>query len=155
MAGMDAALSALLTAVGAPAIEDGAEVLDLAVVPAGSLEERPAASADVVLAADALRALSSARGRLRCVEEIARILRIGGWAAFALSTDPVAHDERQSRRGMFRALAGAPPERAKNFVPLDALGATAIRAGLRLDRIEGANTRDTLVLAFKDASQVP
>jgi hypothetical protein len=143
-------LPRLLAAVGAPEIGPDDEVVDLEVVAPGSLEDLPPASVDVVVAPQAFRTLGRAKAQLGCVVEIARVLRIEGWAAFALSTDPVP--ERQSRRGMFRALAGAEPERAAGFVPLDALGATAVQAGLRLERIEGANTRETLVLAVKEAN---
>jgi hypothetical protein len=87
------------------------------------------------------------------------VLRPGGWAAFALSTDPTAEPPPapapagQSRRDMFRSLGGrtpAPPPRSA-WVPLDALGATAVQGGLTLERIEGANTAQTLVLATKAA----
>ena len=144
-------LDHLLSELGAPAIGAGDDVVDLEAVAPASLQEADSASADVVVAPQAFRVLGGAKAQLAVVVEIGRVLRIDGWAAFALSTDPTP-DGRQSRRGMFRAIAGAEPQRAAGFVPLDALGATAVRAGLRLDRIEGANTRDTLVLARKDAN---
>jgi SAM-dependent methyltransferase len=95
------------------------------------------------------------------VSEFARVLRPFGWAAFGLSTDPEAHRVQRhraghhSRRGFFAAMVGRTPsgqdedEWVGAFVPLDALGATAMRAGLELTRIEGANTRWTFVGATK------
>jgi hypothetical protein len=141
----------LLSELGAPAVDPDDAVIDLDELTPATLHEAADVSADVVLAASAFRSLPTAKAQLGLLVEIARVLRVGGWAALALSTDPIG-DERQSRRGIFRALAGAEPQRAAGFVPLDALGATAVRAGLRVERIEGANTRDTFVLAFKDAN---
>lgn len=118
-----------------------------------SVDGVPGESVDVAIARGALRRIPSVKAQLGYVEELGRVLRPGGWAAFALSTDPQGYEARQSRRGMLRALVGAEPEqgarRAATFVPLDALGATAAHAGLALERIEGAGTRDTLVLAVK------
>jgi len=111
------------------------------------------ASVDVAISHVVLQHIPSAKVQLGYVSELARVLRPGGWAAFGLSTDPRVHQPRQSRREALRSLVGgAPrgqdaPEWLGAFVPLDALGATAIRAGLELPRIEGANTQFTLVLA--------
>src|SRR4051794_23686270 len=129
MASVDDGSERLMAAVGAPGLDEADEVLDLATVDPAALEDAPNASADVVVAARAFREMPTPRAQLALVDEIARVLRPGGWAVFALSTDPAPPpDLRQSRRAMFRTLAGAPPQRAKDFVPLDALGATAIKA---------------------------
>jgi SAM-dependent methyltransferase len=98
--------------------------------------------------------------QLGYVTEFARVLRPGGWAAFGLSTDPSGHRVKEraghhSRRGFFAAMVGRTPsgqeepEWVGSFVPLDALGATAMRAGLELTHIEGANTRWTFVAAVR------
>ena len=110
-------------------------------------------SIDVAVSHVVLQHIPSVKVQLGYVEELGRVLRPGGWAAFGLSTDPRVHEPRQSRRGMLRALVGAQPQGTDQpewlgaFVPLDALGATAVQAGLTLERIEGANTQFTLVLA--------
>jgi ubiquinone/menaquinone biosynthesis C-methylase UbiE len=120
------------------------------------------ASVDAVVSHVVLQHIPSAKVQLGYVTEFGRVLKPGGWAAFGLSTDPRVHERReakapkqQSRRGFFKALVGATPggqdepEWLGAFVPLDALGATAVQAGLTLEQIEGANTQFTLVRAVK------
>jgi SAM-dependent methyltransferase len=114
------------------------------------------ASMDAVVSHVVLQHIPSAKVQLGYVTEFARVLKPGGWAAFGLSTDPGVHvppppDPQQSRRGFFRALVGKTPsgqdepEWLGSFVPLDALGATAVQAGLELEQIEGSHTQFTLV----------
>ena len=116
------------------------------------------ASADVVVSHVVLQHIPSAKVQLGYVAEFARVLKPGGWAAFQLSTDPRVHEPReaspqQSRRGFLKALVGQTPggqdepEWLGAFVPLDALGATAVSSGLELEQIEGSNTQFTLVRA--------
>jgi SAM-dependent methyltransferase len=116
------------------------------------------ASMDAVVSHVVLQHIPSAKVQLGYVTEFARVLRPGGWAAFGLSTDPrvhepATHEVERSRRGFFRALVGQTPagkdepEWLGAFVPLDALGATAVQAGLELEQIEGSNTQFTLVRA--------
>jgi SAM-dependent methyltransferase len=116
------------------------------------------ASLDAVVSHVVLQHIPSAKVQLGYVTEFARVLRPGGWAAFQLSTDPGVHQPRdssvsQSRRGFFKALVGQQPsgqdepEWLGAFVPLDALGATAVQSGLELEQIEGSNTQFTLVRA--------
>jgi ubiquinone/menaquinone biosynthesis C-methylase UbiE len=117
------------------------------------------ASLDAVVSHVVLQHIPSAKVQLGYVAEFGRVLRPGGWAAFGLSTDPELHRPPppaatgHSRRGFFRALAGRQPsgKRADEwlgaYVPLEALGATAVQAGLELEQIEGANTQFTLVRA--------
>jgi SAM-dependent methyltransferase len=116
-------------------------------------------SVDAVVSHVVLQHIPSAKVQLGYVTEFARVLRPGGWAAFGLSTDPRVHEPRQrhSRRGFLKALVGQEPggqeepEWLGAFVPLDALGATALQAGLELEQIEGANTQFTLVRARRFA----
>jgi len=120
-------------------------------------------SVDAVVSHVVLQHIPSAKIQLGYVAEFGRVLRPGGWAAFGLSTDPRVHEPRrapsaaQSRRGFFKALVGATPggqdepEWLGAFVPLDALGATAVQAGLELEQIEGAGTQFTLVRARRIA----
>ena len=116
------------------------------------------ASMDAVISHVVLQHIPSAKVQLGYVTEFARVLKPGGWAAFGLSTDPTIHQPRpreaqQSRRGVFRAMVGKTPsgqdepEWLGSSVPLDALGATAVQAGLDLEQIEGSNTQFTLVRA--------
>ena len=110
-------------------------------------------SVTVVLVPAALHRMRSARVVLRHVSEIGRVLMPGGWAAFALSTDPGAPAEQaprqHNRRELFRALTGSGPASRprETGVRLEALGAAAVEAGLTLEQIEGSGTSDTLVLA--------
>jgi SAM-dependent methyltransferase len=121
-----------------------------------TLEGVPDGSIDAAVSHVVLQHIPSAKVQLGYVAELGRVLRPGGWAAFGLSTDPRVHEPRPaSRRDLFRALAGRrpsgtdEPEWLGAAVPLDALGATAHEAGLELERIEGANTQFTLVLATR------
>ena len=115
-------------------------------------------SLDAVVSHVVLQHIPSAKVQLGYVAEFGRVLRPGGWAAFGVSTDPRVHerppaDRQASRRGFLKALVGQTPsgkDRAEwlgAFVPLDALGATAVQAGLELEHIEGPNTQFTLVRA--------
>jgi SAM-dependent methyltransferase len=115
------------------------------------------ASLDAIVSHVVLQHIPSAKVQLGYVAEFGRVLKPGGWAAFGLSTDPGVHEPKpqQSRRGFLKALVGAQPggqsapEWLGAFVPLDALGATAMQAGLDLEQIEGANTQFTLVRAIR------
>ena len=124
-----------------------------------SLDGVPDGTVDGIVSHVVLQHIPSAKVQLGYVAEMGRVLRIGGWAAFGLSTDPRVHLPRAaSRRDLFRALAGKrpggqdEPEWLGAAVPLDALGATALQSGMTLDRIEGANTQFTLVRATKEAN---
>lgn len=126
-----------------------------------SLDAIEDADVDAAIVPELFRRLDGAKAQLAHVAELGRVLAPGGWAVIALSTDPAAEREaaapppapRQaaSRRDMLRLLR-PPAPRPKGpppgpFVPLDALGAVAVQAGLTLERIEGAGTRDTVALA--------
>lgn len=96
------------------------------------------------------------------VAEIGRVLVRGGWAAFQVSNDPRVHRPRRAPRdqlGRVRAAAGRGPAGRHDpawrgsAVDLEQLGATAARAGLRLDRIVGERTQFCLVAAVKAATR--
>ena len=116
-----------------------------------TLGELDDAAFDLVVAHGLFRRLSSAKGVLGYVEEAARVLAPGGRAVLALSTDAEASEPRASRRDLLRSIARRPEPPAGAFVPLDALGAVAVHAGLELARIEGAGTQDTVALARRPA----
>jgi len=106
------------------------------------------ASVDLVVVHGLFRRLASAKGQLGYVAQTGRVLAPGGRAIFLLSTDPTPPEPpAASRRDLLRAVTRRPEPTPSPFVPLDALGAAAEQGGLVLDRIEGAGTRDTIVLA--------
>lgn len=129
-----------------------------------TLEEVEDASVDVVLARELFRRLPGAKAQLAHLEEIGRVLAPGGFAVVVLSTEPPAPPQEAtptaaaaSRREMFRTFGdrlrpSAPPPPAGTYVPLEALGAVAVQAGLELERIEGSGTRRTTVLARRVAT---
>jgi SAM-dependent methyltransferase len=124
---------------------------------AGSLDELEEAGADLVVAHGLFLRLASAKAVLGYVEQVGRVLAPGGRAVLALSTDPVAPEQRgeprASRRDLLRGLTSRRAEApAGAYVPLDALGAVAVQAGLTLDRIEGSGTRDTVALARRSST---
>ena len=122
------------------------------------------ASCDVVISHAVLQHIPDPQVQLGYVAEFARVLKPGGWAAFGVSTDPGAHAAKppaapaagSSRRGFLKAIVGqAPtgkdqPEWLGSWVPLDALGAAAMNAGLLIERIEGSGTKSSLVRAIRD-----
>jgi ubiquinone/menaquinone biosynthesis C-methylase UbiE len=118
-----------------------------------SLDGVEDASIDVALIPGALHEMGDAHTVLQHVAELGRVLRPGGTAVFALSTDATAQAEEarqeHSRRDLFRVLAGrGPAARPRQAaVRLHALGAAAVEAGLDLERIDGSGTADTVVLA--------
>ncbi len=112
-----------------------------------SLDGLDGETIDLVVAHGLFRRLTSAKAVLGYVDAIGRLLAPGGRAVLALSTDPTAGEERASRRDLLRGLGRRPGPSAGAFVPLDALGAVAVQAGLNLERIEGAGTRDSVALA--------
>jgi SAM-dependent methyltransferase len=119
------------------------------------------ASVDAAVSHVVFQHIPNPKITLGYVAELGRVLRPGGWAAFGISTDPELHRPREpqgqgaSRRELLRGLAGRKPKEKPewlgSFVPLDALGAVATRAGLDLERIEGANTQYTYVRARRPA----
>ncbi len=83
------------------------------------------------------------------VSEIGRVLRPGGWAALQVSNDPAVHPRRNDPRLWLRALRsrlGRGPRGSRDpswlgsAVDLDALGATAAQAGMRMAQVTGAGS---------------
>ena len=112
------------------------------------------AALDAAVAGNLLRRLPDAKATLGYVTELGRVLRPGGWAALAVSTEPRVAEPAPERRGtsrrdLFRGLAGRPRAAAGAPVPLYALGAVATAAGLSLEQIEGSGTALTLVRAVR------
>jgi ubiquinone/menaquinone biosynthesis C-methylase UbiE len=91
------------------------------------------------------------------VAEMGRVLRPGGWAAFQVSNDPSIHRATQSLGQRVKAAVGrAPrgqgdPKWLGSAVDLDELRATAERAGMEAERIEGEGTQFCLVLVRRSS----
>ena len=93
---------------------------------------------------------------LAYVREMGRVLRPGGWAAFQVSTDPAVHHLRGGPRRLLWRLAAATgrgpraqehPAWLGSAVRMDDLRRVAADAGLGLERVLGAGTQFTTVLA--------
>jgi ubiquinone/menaquinone biosynthesis C-methylase UbiE len=110
------------------------------------------AAVDAALAPGLLRRVADARTALGYVAELGRVLKPGGWALFAVSTDDRRPETpaAASRRDLLRSLGRRAASGGAPAVPLAALGATAIEAGLLLERIEGSGTAQTVVLARRE-----
>ena len=87
------------------------------------------------------------------VAEMGRVLRPGGFGAFQVSNDPSIHRGTRLVADRVKAVVGrwpkgqGEPQRLGSAVDLDELSATAQRASLALERIEGEGTQFCLVLA--------
>lgn len=92
------------------------------------------------------------------VDEIGRVLKPGGGAAFQVSNDPAIHRFRGGLRGRLAALLGrAPkglhrPEWLGAQVDLEALRTAIEDAGLETVRIVGEGTQYCLILVTRPAS---
>jgi SAM-dependent methyltransferase len=85
------------------------------------------------------------------VEEMGRVLKPGGWAAFQVSDHPALHRREPLRRLLGRRLSGGPrgaghPAWLGSAVDLDHLRAVAAEAGLSVERILGEGSQYCLVL---------
>ncbi len=93
------------------------------------------------------------------VREIGRVLRAGGWAAFQVSDAPEVHRRPPPLRRL-RAWLGARRGRAPggqshpawrgSAVDLGRLRATAVEAGLAVERLSGERTQFCLVLLRRE-----
>ena len=106
------------------------------------LDDVPDASVDAAIRLTR-RGPKQALGEL---SELGRVLRPGGWAVVRVSTAQSADREMPSRRDLLRGLTGRREPSGPQPVPLEALGAVAVEAGLELERIDGSGTTETVVL---------
>jgi SAM-dependent methyltransferase len=97
---------------------------------------------------------------LAYVSEMGRVLRAGGWAAFQISNDPAIHRPRGGGFGRrLKTLAGRAPKGQGHpawlgsAVDLDELAVTASRAGMDVERVDGAGTQFCLVLLRRRGSE--
>jgi SAM-dependent methyltransferase len=87
------------------------------------------------------------------VQEIGRVLRRGGWAAFQVSTDPRIHRPNQRLRERALSLARRAPRGQRNpawmgsAVRVEDLRSAAAEGELDLERVEAAGTQYCTVLA--------
>lgn len=80
------------------------------------------------------------------VDEIGRVLRAGGWAAFQVSDDPSIHVRRPRRKWLRRGPQGQDhPAWVGSAVSLATLRERADAAGCDVERVEGAGTQFCLV----------
>ncbi len=116
-----------------------------------SLEGVEDASADAVFSHVVFQHIPEPAITYRYVEEIGRVLRPGGWAAFQVSDSPAVHEQRLSFRERVRAVLGNAPKGVDHAawrgsaVDLGELRAAAARGGLEVERIHGEGTQYCLV----------
>ena len=117
-----------------------------------TLRPIPDAAADAVVSHVVFQHIPDPRITYRYVAEMGRVLRRGGWAALQVSNDPSIHRATQSLGARLRAALGRAPKGQDDpkwlgsAVNLDELRATAERALLSVERVEGAGTQFCLVL---------
>jgi SAM-dependent methyltransferase len=118
-----------------------------------SLADIPDASADGCFSHVVFQHLPDPELTLGYVREMARVLRPGGWAAFGVSTDPAVHRPRHRLRWRLAALLRRGPRGQEHpawlgsAVPLDRLEASAVAAGIEVERVRYPDTQFTLVRA--------
>jgi SAM-dependent methyltransferase len=118
-----------------------------------SLAGVEAASADGCFSHVVFQHLPDPELTLGYVREMGRVLRHGGWAAFGVSTNPAVHRPRQRARWRLAALLRRGPRAQEHpawlgsAVPLERLHAGLAEAGLVPERVRGAGSQFTLVLA--------
>lgn len=121
-----------------------------------SLAPLEAASIDVCVSHVVFQHLPDPRLTYGYVEEIGRVLRAGGWAAFQVSDDPGVHrglPQGPSLRERLAALAGRRPRGQSDpawlgsAVDMGELRRTAAGAGLAVERTLGEGSQFCLVLA--------
>ena len=106
------------------------------------------ASADVFFSHVVFQHVPSADITYGYVDEIGRVLRPGGWAAFQVSDDPSVHRPAPAprRKWLRRGPKGQDhPAWVGSAVDLGVLRARAEAAGCRVERVEGAGTQFCLV----------
>jgi SAM-dependent methyltransferase len=97
-------------------------------------------AADGVFSHVVFQHIPDPRITLGYVAEMGRVLRPGGWAAFQISNDARVHRRRLRVRWTSRHAAWR-----GSAVDLGALGETAQRAGLAVERVVGEGTQFCLV----------
>src|SRR6266511_3261226 len=113
----------------------------------------PDKAADAVVSPVVVQHIPDPRVTYGYVAEMGHVLRPGGWAAFQVSNDPGIHRATQSVGSRLRAAIGrAPrgqtePQWLGSAVEMDELRATAARANLEINRVEGEGTQFCLALA--------
>lgn len=115
-------------------------------------------SVDVCISHVVFQHLPDPAVTLDYVAEMARVLRPGGWAAFQVSNDPLAHRPRGGTKASLRRLAsaiGRAPRGQSNAawlgsaIELSELRSVAASRGLVLDRVVGEGTQFCLIRARK------
>lgn len=117
-----------------------------------SLAGIPDGVADGLVSHVVFQHIPDPRVTLGYVEEMGRVLKPGGWAAFQVSNDPDIHTPRKGLLGrrVARALGREPkgvedPAWLGSAIDLDELREAADRAGMDVERVEGAGTQFCIV----------
>jgi SAM-dependent methyltransferase len=118
-----------------------------------TLSPIPTAAADAVVSHVVFQHIPDPQVTYGYVAEIGRVLRPRGFGAFQVSNDPSIHRGTRLVADRVKAVVGrgpkgqGEPQWLGSAVDLDELSATAQRASLALERIEGEGTQFCLVLA--------
>ena len=124
-----------------------------------SLTGIESASADVCFSDVVFQHIPDPAITLRYVEEMGRVLRSGGWAAFQVSNDPSIHRRRApwerlrtaALAGLGRAPRGqAHPAWLGSAIDVDELRRTCEGAGLTVRNLLGAGTQHCHVLLLRE-----
>jgi len=120
------------------------------------------ASADLCFSTLVFQHIPDPEITLLYIEEMGRVLRPGGWAAFQVSNAPGVHRKRTVRerlRGTLRAALGRGPRGQAaapwlgSAVDLDRLREVAASSGMATERVVGAGTlMCAVLLRSRDAS---
>jgi SAM-dependent methyltransferase len=108
-------------------------------------------SVDVVISIVVFQHIPDPRITLGYVEDMGRVLRPGGWAAFQVSNDPVVHSRDYPQPSRLKKLLGRAPKGQDDpawrgsAVSLDDLRAAIDRGGMTLEAITGEGTQYCIV----------
>jgi SAM-dependent methyltransferase len=116
-----------------------------------SLQPVPDASVDVVISIVVFQHIPDPRITLGYVEDMGRVLRPGGWAAFQVSNDPVVHSRDYPQPSRIKKLLGRAPRGQDDpawrgsAVGLDDLRAAVTQGGMTVEALTGEGTQYCIV----------
>jgi ubiquinone/menaquinone biosynthesis C-methylase UbiE len=115
------------------------------------------ASADGVFCFVVLQHVPDSEVILGYVEEMGRVLKPGGWAAFQFSNDPQIHRPPSRTRALLdrSARRQKDPAWVGSAVDLSDMRGTLDSSGLRVERLLNEGTQFCLVHAVKEFARLP